>query len=141
MHSAIATRLRRIGQRYTSKRRSLVDALDAVGNPPTIPEILAGNAELATSSVYRNLAVLEQAGVVHRIVTHDEFARYELAEDLTERHHHHLICTACGGVQDFTPSPQLEQSAARALSRIARQAEFTVSGHRIDVVGLCNRCA
>ena len=35
--------------------------------------------------MYRNLSVLERAGVVQRIVTTDEWARYELAEDLTDR--------------------------------------------------------
>ena len=66
-----------------------------------IPQILEVDRSLAQSSAYRNLAVLERAGVVHRIVTTDEFARYELAEDLTE-HHHHLICRSCGSVADFT---------------------------------------
>ena len=70
---------------------------------------------LAQSSAYRNLAVLERAGVVHRIVTSDEFARYELAEDLTH-HHHHLICSTCGGVTDFEVSDAVEhelESGAR----------------------------
>lgn len=31
--------------------------------------------------LYRNLGVLERAGVAVRIVTNDEFARFELAED------------------------------------------------------------
>ena len=53
--------------------------------------------------------MLEQAGVVHRVVATDEFTRYELAEDLTE-HHHHLICSSCGAVADFTIGP-----AARGL--------------------------
>ena len=41
-------------------------------------------ASLAQSSAYRNLVVLEQAGAVNRIVTADDFARFELAQDLTE---------------------------------------------------------
>ena len=53
--------------------------------------------------MYRNLVVLEQAGVVRRVTSTDDFARYELAEDLTE-HHHHLICSSCGTVDDFTAS-------------------------------------
>ena len=38
--------------------------------------------------------------MVHRIVTADEHARYELDEALTERHHHHLVCSRCGVVLD-----------------------------------------
>ena len=65
--------------------------------------------------------MLERAGVVHRIVTADDFARYELAEDLTE-HHHHLICSACGDVRDFTVSPELEGDLDRALAAASARA-------------------
>jgi len=139
-HDVVAQRLRGVQQRYTRNRRALVDALETAEHPLTIPEILDADASLAMSSVYRNLAVLEQADVVHRVVTTDEFARYELVEDLTE-HHHHLICSSCGKVEDFTPTPALERSAADALARIADQAGFRVHSHRLDVVGLCHRCA
>jgi Fur family transcriptional regulator, ferric uptake regulator len=135
----IGERLRRVGQRLTTNRRMLVETLRKADNPLTIPEILRANRKLAMSSAYRNLAVLEQAGVVHRIVTTDEFARYELAEDLTV-HHHHMICTNCGKVEDFTASPNLEESAISGLSRIAAKAGFDVRGHRLDVLGLCRDC-
>src|SRR6476646_4825571 len=97
VHATATTRLRADGQRYTPRRRALVELLAATDQPLTIPQLLEHRRDLAHSSAYRNLAVLERAGVVHRIVTTDEFARYELAEDLTE-HHHHLICSRCGTV-------------------------------------------
>lgn len=106
----------------------------------TIHELVDARKDLALSSVYRNLGVLEEAGVVHRIDTSHEFKRYELAEDLTE-HHHHLICTGCGRVQDFTASAGLERQTEQALTRVAGKAGFTVQSHRIDLVGLCKDCA
>ena len=138
-HEAIAERLRRAGQRYTSGRRALVEVLGRARNPMTIPEVLGASDDLAMSSVYRNLTVLEEAGVVHRIVTSDEFARYELAEDLTV-HHHHLICVSCGRVEDFTPTPALERSASSSLARIASKAGFRMTSHRLDLIGLCRTC-
>ncbi|MEO7557189.1 MAG: transcriptional repressor, partial [Acidimicrobiales bacterium] len=87
IHAIASARLRADQQRYSSGRLRLVQALAAAGRPVSIPQLLDGRGDLAQSSVYRNLAVLERAGVVHRIVTNDEFARYELAEDLTEHHH------------------------------------------------------
>jgi Fur family ferric uptake transcriptional regulator len=137
LHDTVAGRLRRDGQRYTGNRRALVDLLS--GGPLTIPEVLARDRRLAQSSTYRNLAVLERAGVVHRIVTSDEYARYELAEDLTE-HHHHLICSSCGSVADFTVSPQLERSLTRAFERVAGETGFRASAHRLDLVGVCATC-
>ena len=59
-----------------------VDILGAAESPLTIPDILQRRPELAQSSVYRNLSVLEAAGVVLRIAGGDEFTRFELAEDL-----------------------------------------------------------
>lgn len=133
-------RLRRAGQRYTLGRRELLELLSKASTPLTIPEILARRRDLAQSSVYRNLTVLEQAGLVQRIVTSDEWARFELAEDLTE-HHHHLICSACGSVRDFTLKPRLERSIDDALNSVADGSEFTLHSHRLDLVGLCRDCA
>jgi Fe2+ or Zn2+ uptake regulation protein len=140
LHGIAAARLRLDGQRYTANRRALVDALDEARGPMTIVELLAARSDLAQSSAYRNLAILERAGVVHRIVTADEFARYELAEDFTE-HHHHLICSACGSVDDFTVSPAVERSLGRALERAAEAAGFDARRHRLDLVGFCQRCS
>lgn len=135
----ISALLRRAEQRYTRGRRALVAALRDAGQPVTIHQILDKDDGLAQSSAYRNLAVLEEAGVVTRIVTNDEFARYELAEGLTE-HHHHLICSSCGDVVDFSLAARTEASLDRALHRIADDAGFTVESHRLDLVGTCAGC-
>ena len=110
VHAIAASRLGAVGQRYTTSRRTVVDTLQAAGRPLTIPEILADNAQLPQSSAYRTLAVLTQAGVVRRVVAVDEFARFELAEDLSS-HHHHLLCTSCGLVADFELPPTWRSSS------------------------------
>jgi Fe2+ or Zn2+ uptake regulation protein len=140
LHATAAARLRDDGQRYTTQRRALVDLLATVDQPLTIPQLLERQPGLAQSSAYRNLAVLERAAVVHRIVTSDEFARYELAEDLTH-HHHHLICSTCGDVTDFEVSATVEQELEGALARVARRTGFQVRTHRLDLVGTCARCS
>ena len=134
------TRLRRDGQRYTDNRRQLVQVLAESPDPLTIPEILLRRDDLAQSSVYRNLSVLERAGVVQKIVTTDEWARYELAEELTE-HHHHLICSVGGEVRDFTVSPRLERSIEEALAKVAQRSGYRLDHHRLDLVGMCQECS
>ena len=79
----VTRRLRHVGQRFTSQRRALVDVLTAAPSPLTLPQLLERSTGLAQSSAYRNLAVLERAGVAHRIVTTGDHACWELAEDLT----------------------------------------------------------
>jgi Fur family transcriptional regulator, ferric uptake regulator len=135
-----ASRLRARQQRLTAGREQLIEVLAAADRPLTIPEILRRRRGLAQSSVYRNLVVLEDADVVHRIVTRDEFARYELTEDLTG-HHHHLVCATCGRVEDVPATPALEKSLEAAVARAARTSGFRTSHHRLDLVGVCADCA
>ncbi len=136
----MAARLRAVGQRLTPSRQSLLDTLTATARPLTIPEILDEQPDLAQSSVYRNLVVLEEAGVVHRVVGTDDFARWELTEDLAG-HHHHLICASCGRVEDVPASAGLERSVAAAAAAITRTTGFRTQHHRVDLVGVCESCS
>jgi Fur family transcriptional regulator, ferric uptake regulator len=139
LDGTIATRLRAAGHRYSASRRALVDHLRHGGRPLSIVELLEAGPGQAQSSVYRNLAVLEQSGVVRRLVTHDDYARFELAEDLTE-HHHHLICTSCGVVTDVILPAKLERSLEDACGEISRAHAFAVDHHQLDLLGRCGAC-
>src|SRR5207237_3174699 len=86
LHTIAAERLASDGQRYTPNRKAIVEILAASSKPLALTEVLAAGDGLAQSSVYRNLVILEDAAVVRKVVATDEFARYELAEDLTEHH-------------------------------------------------------
>lgn len=140
IHLSVSAALQRDGQRYTRGRRLLVEIIAAAERPLTIPEILGRDGELAQSSVYRNLAILEQAGAIHRVVTSGEHARYELAEALDE-HHHHLICADCGRVDDYRIPPRVEEMLDRATSEIRRETGFGATHHRLDLVGRCDGCS
>jgi Fur family transcriptional regulator, ferric uptake regulator len=141
LHDVVAQRLRHLDQRYTGGRRAVVEVLAAATDPLTIPQILSCHDGLAQSSAYRNLSVLEEAGVVHRIVTSDDHARFELAEELTGEHHHHLVCTICGTVLDVTLPATLERHLDEALRQAAEQRAFTADHHRVDLIGTCGACA
>jgi Fe2+ or Zn2+ uptake regulation protein len=114
--------------------------LAAADRPLSVPDILAASAAgLPQSSVYRNLTVLAEAGVVRRVVGTDEHARFELAEDLAE-HHHHLLCILCGSVIDVSAAPRLERALSEAARLAAEEVGFEVTEHRIDLVGVCTNC-
>jgi Fur family ferric uptake transcriptional regulator len=139
LHALVEDRLRRIDQRYTEGRRAIVGLLASAGHPVNISDIALRLPDLPRSSAYRNLVDLQTAGVVRRVAANDEFARFELAEDLTE-HHHHLLCTNCGKVSDITPSSAFERTITQQLDQLADAQGFQLHSHRVDVLGLCDAC-
>jgi len=140
LHSVAAAHLRVIGHTYPTRRRALVAIFERATQPLSIPEILEEDHELAQSSVYRNLAVLELAGIVHRIVTKDEFARFELSEAMSGHHHHHLICSSCGTVADVTLPAVVETTVNREMNKLAKRHGFVPLSHQMDLIGLCAVC-
>ena len=140
VHDAASARLAARDQRYTANRAAIVDALAAQTAPVTLPELLRARPELTQSSTYRNLAALAEAGVVRRVVAGGEHAHYELAEDLTG-HHHHLICTSCGAIEDVELDAALERPLEAAFEALARARDFTPDAHTIDIHGLCGSCS
>lgn len=140
MHQLAATKLASVGQRYTANRKAVVDVLCTLPGPATIAELLASGDELAQSSTYRNLVVLEEVGVVHRIVTSDDHARFELTEEITGHHHHHLICEQCGRIIDVTLETDIEAALQEALGNAAAANSFTGLHHRVDLMGTCSTC-
>jgi Fur family ferric uptake transcriptional regulator len=139
LDETVAGRLRAVGQRYTPQRGALVATLARARKPLSTAEIVETRTG-PQSSVYRNLAVLEHAGVVRRVIAEGGFARFELAEALTE-HHHHLICSSCGKVEDVTIPPDLETTMDRTVDRLAKRSGFASVRHRLDLIGTCRACA
>ena len=140
LDAEVTRRLGAVDQRFTSGRRELVEVLESADRPLTVPEILgSASSALPQSSVYRNLTVLLEAGVVRRLLGTDDLARFELAEDLAG-HHHHLLCSTCGSVSDVSAAPKLERALSEAARLAAEEAGFEVTEHRIDLVGVCSSC-
>jgi Fur family transcriptional regulator, ferric uptake regulator len=140
IHELVEHRLRQSDLRYTSGRRLIVELLlDQGGQPASIADVERALPSVPRSSAYRHLVDLQGVGVVRRVVANDEFTRFELAEDLTE-HHHHLLCTSCGSVTDVTPTPGFERAVDRMVERFALEASFRPVSHTLDVLGHCSNC-
>jgi Fe2+ or Zn2+ uptake regulation protein len=140
LERAVSERLARHDLRYTEGRRQIVTGLRRAGGPVTLPELLELQGDLAQSSAYRNLSLMEEAGVIRRLVHRGDHAHYELAEELTE-HHHHLICEDCGSVRDVTLPAATERDLDRAFAGAAGAEGFVPRHHVIDVYGRCADCS
>jgi Fe2+ or Zn2+ uptake regulation protein len=125
--------------RLTANRRAVLAVLEHTDRPLTTDEV-ADRSAVPTSTVYRNLAELVDAGVVVRVAGAGGGDRHELAEPFSEHHHHHLVCTECGIVTDFTPSPQLEHLIEKEVGALLGTTGFAVEHHVFDVRGRCREC-
>jgi Fur family transcriptional regulator, ferric uptake regulator len=140
VHRRIELLLASREQRYTSSRRAIVDALAGLGRPAVISELLGLIPGLAASTAYRNLTILGDAGVLRRVSGTDEFGRFELSEEISGRHHHHVVCADCGLVLDAVASVRLEVALAEAAKAVAEANGFDITDHRLELVGRCGAC-
>ncbi len=144
MHAEAIRKFNQHDQRYTSQRRLIVTVLAAADRPLIIQQLIKRASStkkvLAQSSLYRNLVVLENVGVVQRVFSTDEVARYELNDEILG-HHHHLVCSKCGEVLDVRIPEALELNLDAALLQIAKRSGFKLDQHRLDLIGRCSKCS
>lgn len=137
----IEERLAGAGARYTAARRRVMAELLRAPGPRSAAELhLALRRSVPLSSLYRSLAVLESAGVVVPHHSARGLTRYEPAEWLAG-HHHHLVCTSCGRVEDLEVSPADERRMAVLVGAISARAGFSPGGHTLEIEGRCGSCA
>ena len=140
IHVHASELMSKCGQRYTQSRKEIVSAIADFAQPVGITDLLNTLRNLPQSSLYRNLTVLQEAGVVTRVMSSQEGGLYELAEHLTG-HHHHLVCSECGDVRDVKVPDALEHDLDTALLRLAKREGFSLDHHRLDLIGRCAQCS
>jgi Fur family peroxide stress response transcriptional regulator len=86
---------------------------------------------LSLGTVYRNLNILSEQGLVQKIASGSTFDRFEA----NAAPHYHLICEICGKVEDFKMDSYREIN-----DRANRLTKFKVDRHRIDFFGICPEC-
>lgn len=139
IHTAVHDLLHNAGQRYTDKRRIIIDILIRADKPMLITDMLAKAKKMPQSTLYRNLLVLEETSAVVRVVTNSDSGCYELAENLMG-HHHHMVCSKCGVVRDVVVPEGLEHELDKALEKVARREGFRIDRHQLDLIGRCKNC-
>ncbi|MBN1794009.1 MAG: transcriptional repressor [Candidatus Omnitrophica bacterium] len=94
------------------------------------------------TTIYRTLELLVDMGLVHKFDFGDGRARYELAEGpKKEGHHHHLVCTSCKRVINYTDFIDEElEFLKRAEEGLAKKYQFDITNHMIQFYGMCDNC-
>ncbi len=130
--------LRDRGMRVTSERLALFEEIYTQHRHIDAEELLAamreGGHKISRATVYRNLELLVECGLVrkHRLGRN----RYLYEHVHSGQYHDHLVCTRCGRVVEFV-SPGI-----RALqTEICRAHGFVPNRHTLQITGLCQGCA
>ena len=127
--------------RFTAGRRSVVAALASSEGPKSAAELHSEIGErVPLSSLYRSLAVLEDAGVLVPHFGMKGVTRYELSEWL-QGHHHHLVCVDCGTVEDISLPERYEAKVHKLVDEIGAIVSFAPIDHALEIEGRCSRCA
>ncbi len=139
-------RFRGDGHRITVPRQAILDVLSRTHDHLSAEDVYLAvhksYPNVGLTTVYRTLELLVQMGIVLKFDFGDGRARYELAEGPKGiRHHHHLVCTACGRVIDYTDFIDDEVELLNQTEKgLSKKFNFKITNHLIQFYGLCPEC-
>jgi Fur family ferric uptake transcriptional regulator len=124
--------------RMTRERRAILEEMLEVRGHFDADQLLMlfrrRGRPISRATLYRTLARLVDAGLVHKIEMAQGQARYE---PMFGRHHHdHMVCVECGRIIEFE-SREIE----RLQEEICRRKKFTMTGHTHQIRGICATCS
>jgi Fe2+ or Zn2+ uptake regulation protein len=132
----IVKTLKASGFKNTKIRESLIEVLLKHQTPLSITEILSelSKSDLTPNktTVYREIEFLRNQQILQEIEFGDGKKRYEISEN----HHHHIICLNCGLIKDLP----MEQELNEEENKIIKNLGFKPIGHSLEFFGLCSKC-
>ena len=130
----VALRLSGASLKVTPQRLTIYGELLERDDHPS-PESLFNSVrgelpKLSLATVYKTLDALEQAGLISQVSLPNEAKRY----DANLAPHHHLVCTSCRKITDFS------DDAFSSLEVRDTKSGFRPHSVQVQVLGLCVLC-
>ncbi len=120
--------------RNTRQRRAILEELMSTTDHPTAAQLherlRKKMPKLSIGTVYRNLDVLHEMGLVKKLV----HAGMETRFDGNTSPHLHIRCTVCGKVADVHDLPFPDIALVNDING------FKVTGYEFEWQGLCPEC-
>jgi Fur family transcriptional regulator, ferric uptake regulator len=134
----VAGILREHGHKLTPQRHVILKVM-ASSHDHLTPEDIYEKARLLDPSigritVYRTLDILNQLNLVCRVHAEGRCRSYMMRRPL--EHHHHLVCSGCGKVVDFTHCSLVETER-----QLSQESGFDIKGHLLEFYGFCHACS
>ncbi len=123
--------------RLTRQKRALAGVLDSSDSFRSAQELFAElrsrGEPVGLTTVYNQLRTLAEAGDVDVLRADDGETRYRRCG--SGRHHHHLVCRACGATVEVE-GPEVERWA----NQTAAANGFSDLTHTVEIIGTCASC-
>lgn len=121
--------------RNTKQRKHLLTLLQSTKSHPNAfwlyEKMLHAFPHLSLSTVYRNLGILEEQGLIQRLSCGAAFDRYDADISM----HSHFYCRICSNIYDID-ARMIEQKALMD----ADFDEHHTEGCQVIFYGICKRC-
>lgn len=127
-------------QRLTTERETIVEEVFASHEHFDADELIlrlsqrTDGRRVGRATVYRTLESLVSAGLLRKVARANDREIYE--HDYGYPQHDHLICNKCGRLIEFENS-----ILTQILEEVASEHKFAMTGHRLEVHGLCSTCS
>lgn len=135
---SVLQKLKKRGERITPISAALLDIFVKEFKPLSTVEILdelkKRKIPANKTTVYRQIEKFLKNDLLYEVRFEDRKKRYELSHG--DKHHHHLVCLKCGGIQDVDLPADLEEQE----KQIFKKTKFKVLRHSLEFFGLCSNC-
>lgn len=120
----------------TAPRLAILESLAKTKKPTSAQELHKALAKKGIDlvTIYRTLASFEKAALVKRLDLRKDAVFYELSGT----HHHHIVCTSCGDMEDFETCDM--ESLSKKIAGKAKKFK-AVSQHSLELFGVCTACS
>jgi len=131
--------------RVTAPREAILEFLSQSKKHMSAKEIYfslhRSYPSLGLSTVYRTLDLLARMNIVNKISIGDGQRRYEFKSKEKDEHHHHLICTNCGKINNYSEFLDEELLLIKKTEeKLAKKYNFIIQDHNIEFLGICEKC-
>jgi len=120
----------------TKQRKAISDLLLSItkfSSAQEVHKLLVSRGEkIGLATVYRTLQALSETGLVDSLKSENGETLYKIC---SKNRHHHLVCTKCATTSEFNTS-EIEN----LMQKIAQDNQYQISGHVIEIFGLCRNC-
>lgn len=123
--------------RKTRARMAVVKSLLEAGSPVSVPGLMRmlekSGERFNKTTLYRELEFLIAHDIASKAIIFASCQYYEIVQE----HHHHMICTDCGDIQDVAA----KEDICFMNREFFRKRGFRIIDHSLEFFGVCRSCA